>query len=93
MGLFTFYNAGIIPSLITLTLLSVTGCITALWMLKILGRAKILNTLRFGTSRETLINEKLENYLEDDQSIYVISQKRKLEMIELSEIIFGLVER
>lgn len=62
-------------------------------MLKILGRAKILNTLRFGTSRETLINEKLENYLEDDQSIYVISQKRKLEMIELSEIIFGLVER
>ena len=52
-----------------------------------------MNTLRFGTSRETLINEKLENYLEDDQNIYVISQKRKLEMIELSEIIFGLVER
>ena len=88
---FTFYNAGIIPSLLTLTLLSVTGCITALWMLEILGRAKILNKLRVGTSRETLINENSENYLEDDQSIYVISQKRKFEMTELSEIMFGFI--
>ncbi|KAI6647237.1 hypothetical protein LOD99_12234 [Oopsacas minuta] len=88
---FTFYNAGILPSLLTLTLLSVTGCITALWMLEILGRARVLNKLRGGTSKENLINDNSDDIVEYNSNIYVISQKRKFEMTELSEIMFGLV--
>ena len=88
---FTLFNAGIIPSLLTLTLLSVTGCITALWMLEILGRTRVLNKLRGGTARETLINENSERcILDSNDNIYTISHKRKFEMTELCEIMFGI---
>ena len=88
---FTFYNAGVVPSLLTLTLLSVTGCITALWMLEILGRTRVLHKLRGGTARETLINEDSErNLFDTTDNIYSISHKRKFEMTELCEIMFGL---
>ena len=88
---FTFYNAGIVSSLLTLTLLSVSGCITALWMLEILGRTRVLNKLRGGTAREALINENSEKCLFDsNDNIYTISQKRKFEMTEICEIMFGI---
>ena len=89
---FTFYHAGIFPSLATLTILSVSGCITALWLLEILARARVLNKLRTGNEKEAILNENSESYNSSiQQEVYFISSKRKFEMTELCDIMFGLV--
>ena len=86
---FTFYHAGILPSIASLTILSVCGCITALWMLEILARAQVLHKLRSGNEGEDLLNDDSENNTAIQEKIYFISTKRKFEMTELCEIMFG----
>ena len=86
---FTFYHAGILPSIVSLTILSVCGCITALWMLEILARAQVLHKLRSGSEGEDLLNDDSENNTAIQENIYFISTERKFEMTELCEIMFG----
>ena len=86
---FTFYHAGVIPSIATLTILSVCGCITALWMLEILARARVLNKLRSGSEGEDLLNDNSENNTAIQENIYFISSERKFEMTELCRMMFG----
>ena len=77
---FSFYYAGVVPGVITLTLLSITGCITSLWMLESMARTNAL----------------IENCEEVDQQEnihginYEISEIRKFELAEIGEILFGL---
>ena len=58
-------------------------------MLEILARAQVLHKLRSGNEGEDLLNDDSENNTVIQEKIYFISTKRKFEMIELCEIMFG----
>ena len=80
---FAFYHAGLFPSFITLSILSLCSCITSLWLLEIMGRARVLDKLRRGETVGQILNETNCGHL------YRISSERKYELTELCEIMFG----
>ena len=92
---FIYYHAGILPSLFLSTLLCATGCVTALWVLEIMGRCRVLNQFRLeGTTSEVLrpnSSNELNEYNEHDN--YTISEKRKFEMTDMCKITFGSTGR
>ena len=77
---FSFYYAGVVPGFITLTLLSITGCITSLWMLEAMARTNAL----IQNSEEVDEQDSIHDLC------YEISEIRKFELTEIGEILFGL---
>ena len=77
---FSFYYAGVLPGLVTLTLLSITGCITSLWMLEAMARTNAL----IQDNEEAVEQENIHGIS------YEISEIRKFELTEIGEILFGL---
>ena len=91
---FIYYYAGIFPSLFLFTCLCVTGCITALWVLEIMGRCRVLNQFRMGgTAREVLRLNSSDEVSEWNEDVCAISGDRKFEMTDMCKIMFGSVGR
>ena len=85
---FVFYNVGMIPSLITLSILCIVGCITALWLLEIMGRSRVLNEHNLG-SEGTMLLENDDTSRGGAEDFYSISETRKFEMTEICNLMFG----
>ena len=91
---FVYYYAGTFPSIFLITFLGITGCITALWVLEIMGRCRVLNQFRLsGTTREVLCLNSSNGLNECNEDIYTISEKRKFEMTDMCKIMFGSIGR
>ena len=80
---FTFYYAGIIPSFLALTVLSVCSYIASVWILETMARANALNLINAD-------KEEFRTQCSNNRSAYYISETRKFEVTEISEILFGL---
>ena len=82
---FTFYYAGIMLGLLTVTLLAISSCITTLWILEVMARTNALYLLRNTEERVETQGNNL-----NIQSDYYISETRKFEYTEITEILFGI---